>query len=243
MSELLDIAGYYIKRPAAIMKAIFGTPAPALGSMDYTEYWRKRGELGYSRRYAIFSRLIERGSSVLDIGCGDGSAIKHLERENAINGEGLDISETGVLMARGKGVKASVADVSSAAFEIKGVYDYIIISEVLEHIPRPEDLARKTRGHFRKGLIVSIPNTGHYIHRLRLLFGRFPVQWTLHPGEHLRFWTLTDFESWADWLGFMIVGRASNTGFTGLYKLLPGLFADNFIFLLKEKAVRRTDVH
>lgn len=235
MPELFKTASYYLKRPAAILKAVFGIPTPSLGSMDYTEYWRKRGEFGYSNRYKIFSGLIERGSSVLDIGCGEGSTIKYLERENAINGEGLDISETGVEMARGKGVKASVADASSDAFAIKDVYDYIIISEVLEHIPRPEDLARKTRGHFRKGLIVSIPNTGHYIYRLRLLFGRFPVQWALHPGEHLRFWTLRDFEAWADWLGFRIVSRTSNTGFAGLYRLLPGLFADNFVFLLKEK--------
>ena len=68
MPYFLNTAAYYIKRPAAILKAVFGSPVPSLGSMDYTEYWRKRGEFGYSNRYKIFSGLIERGSSVLDIG-------------------------------------------------------------------------------------------------------------------------------------------------------------------------------
>jgi len=207
--------------------------------MDYAEYWRKRGEFGFSDRYTLFSRLIEPGSSVLDIGCGEGSALKYLVENNGIKGEGLDISGPAVEMALKKGIKATLADVSAAGFELAGKYDYIMISEVLEHIPRPEELVEKTRGHFTKGLIISIPNTGHYIARLRLLFGRFPVQWSLHPGEHLRFWTLKDFEDWTDWLGFKIESRNSNTGFFFIYKLLPGLFADNFVFLLKEKSGRR----
>lgn len=228
--------GYYLKRPAAVLQVIFGDFNPTMPSMDYSEYWRRRGEFTYSNRYAIFSKLIVPGSSVLDIGCGEGATLRYLTERNAVRGEGVDISPPAVERARGSGVNASVADASSSGFEIKGEYDYIIISEVIEHIPRPEDLLRKTPGHFRKGLIISIPNTGHYLYRLRLLFGRFPVQWLMHPGEHLRFWTLKDFEAWADWLGFSIVSRSSNTGFLGLYHLFPGLFADNFVFLLKEKA-------
>lgn len=227
---------YYLMRPAAVLRLIFGDFQPAMPSMDYAEYWRRRGEFTYSNRYAIFSKLIAPGSSVLDIGCGEGATLRYLSTHNSVRGVGLDISPTAVEKARGSGINASVADASSPGFCIEGEYDYIIISEVIEHIPRPEDLLRKTPGHFRKGLIISIPNTGHYLCRLRLLFGRFPVQWALHPGEHLRFWTLKDFEAWADWLGFSIVSRSSNTGFLGLYHLFPGLFADNFVFRLMGKA-------
>lgn len=235
MTDLKSRFFYYLYRPAALFNAVFGDFSPGMDSMDYSEYWRRRGSFTYSDRYAIFSRLIEPGSAVLDIGCGDGATLRHLAANNSVRGEGVDISAPAVEMARDSGIKASVADATAPSYAIQGEYDYIIISEVIEHIPRPEDLLRKTPGHFRKGLIVSIPNTGHYIYRLRLLFGRFPVQWMLHPGEHLRFWTLKDFEAWAGWLGFTIVSRSSNTGFTGLYKLLPGLFANNFVFLLQKK--------
>jgi len=45
-------------------------------------------------------------------------------------------------------------------------------------------------------LIFSVPNTGHYSHRIRLLLGKFPMQWRHHPGEHLRFWCFSDMRWW-----------------------------------------------
>ena len=106
---------------------------------------------------------------------------------------------------------------------------------MLEHIPKPEDVMGKVKDKFKKMLIVSIPNTGHYIHRLRLLFGHFPVQWVWHPGEHLRFWTMKDFKKWADELGFKVVGIRIHTGFPFLLKFIPSLFTDSMVFLLKNK--------
>jgi len=235
---MLNIS-YYLKKPFSLFRDIFFYATPRLESMDYSGYWLTRGESTYTRRYSLFSELIEPGSSLFDIGCGDGCAIRHLTEERGVSGEGVDLSAPAVEIAVRKGTKASVADITAPDFRITGTYDYILISEVIEHIGKPEDLVRKTKGHFRKGLIISIPNTGHYIHRLRLLFGRFPVQWMIHPGEHLRFWTLRDFKKWADWLGFEIVAHKSNTGFIGLYHLFPGLFADNLVFLLREKTGRK----
>ena len=71
-------------------------------------------------------------------------------------------------------------------------------------MPNPEQLILKLRGRFRKYLIITIPNTGFAGERLRLLLGRFPKQWALHPSEHLRFWTVTDFIFWCQQLGFRV---------------------------------------
>lgn len=208
--------------------------------MDYGTYWEMRGEFGYSTRYKVFAELIEAGATVLDIGCGEGSTLAYLREQRSIKGEGVDISEAGLKMCAQKGIHAERADISSPSFSVAKTYDYIIISEVLEHIPAPEVLLEKVKGKFRKGLIISVPNTGYYLYRLRLLFGHFPVQWTLHPGEHLRFWTLQDFRSWLDDAGYRPLKLRTHTGFLFLYRVWPSLFADSLVFLAAEKTTHQT---
>jgi len=235
MRDFRNLPGYYGGRLPALFREIFFLKPARLGAMNYDEYWKAKGDMLFTGRCPVFAGLIARGSSVLDIGCGEGTTLKFLEKELAVKGSGLDISSEAVAMAVKKGISASRADVSSEDFRVREVYDYIIISEVLEHLPDPEALMEKVKGKFRKGLILSIPNTGHYIHRLRLLFGHFPVQWAYHPGEHLRFWTLADFKGWLKERGFEIVAMKTHSGFLLLYKVWPGLFADSFIFMVKEK--------
>ena len=226
--------GYYAKRILDLYNYIFGDFPPKLKKMDYENYWKAKASFEFSLRYPVFAEVIEEGSSVLDIGCGNGATLKFLKEQKNVKGEGIDISQEAVKIARSKGLKAFVADISSPDFRITNEYDYIILSEVLEHVPNPEEIMEKVKGKFRKMLIVSIPNIGHYMHRLRLLFGRFPIQWVYHPGEHLRFWTVKDFKKWVNYLGFRIVDICTFTGFLFLHKFMPNLLADSVIFLLKE---------
>lgn len=227
---------YYAGRAAGILRYIFGDFRPAMRSLDYDAYWKERGPLVYSTRFDAIARLIEPGSSVLDLGCGSGACLKRLEDKLGVEGEGVDVSAASMAMCAALGVKASRADITAPSFRPARIYDYIVVSEVLEHIPDPEGLLARLRGNFTKGLVVTVPNTGYYLHRLRLLFGRFPVQWTTHPGEHLRFWTLKDFRSWTRHNGFAIVRMTTHTGFLFLHGLLPSLFADSIVCLLKEEA-------
>lgn len=226
---------YYIKRSLNVFRCIFGARPSRLKRMDYDDYWIDKAPFKFSGRYPVFAEIIEENSTLFDIGCGNGATLKFLIEKRNIKGEGVDISHEAVKMARSKGIEAFVADISSSEFQITKEYDYIIISEVLEHIPNPEDVMKKVKHKFKKMLIVSIPNTGHYIHRLRLLFGHFPIQWVYHPGEHLRFWTVKDFKKWSDGLGYKIIGVRIYSGFIFLRKCIPGLFADSIIFLLKSK--------
>lgn len=189
--------------------------------MDYEDYWEEIKPIGLQERGRIFSRIITRGSSVLDIGCGDGSNLLYLIQNNSINGEGIDISSNAVERVKKAGINAWIDDVTRDDFKLTKRYDYIILSEILEHIPQPELLLAKIRDNFDKALLVSIPNIGYYTHRLRLLFGRFPIQWQLHPGEHLRFWTLKGFDWWTKSLELKIIGMYPSKGLPVLYKYFP----------------------
>lgn len=201
-----------------------------MAELDYDQYWRMRGSHTFQPRYQIIVEIVEFGSTVLDIGCGEGLLLQYLTETKGICGYGVDISREAVRLARARGVKAEAADILQ--LRIDQAYDYIILSEVLEHLANPEEVIIKVRGRFRKALLISVPNIGYYQHRLRLLFGRFPLQWRWHPGEHLRFWTVIDFVEWIGELGLEVSGVRSSNGFPFLHRYLPNLFGNQVVFII-----------
>jgi hypothetical protein len=117
--------------------------------------------------------------------------------------------------------------------------DYIILSEVLEHLPNPEALLTRLRDRFNRRLLIDIPNTGAMNDRLRLLFGRFPKQWVFHPAEHLRFWTVKDFMHLCRQLGYEIdqyYGICDPDYEFGLqwWRLYPELFSRFVLYVLHQ---------
>ena len=221
--------------------SLIGYPRPVSLALDYDAYWeRKRGSnMGYlsafqlDRVRAIAEAMLE-GASVLDVGCGDGAILQYLVEHRAVDAHGVDISERAVAHCRAQGLDVWLADVTQPdVLDALGEYDYIILSEIVEHIPTPEDLLNGLRSHVRQAFIVSVPNTGCIWYRLRLLLGRFPLQWLAHPGEHLRFWTYVDFLWWVDWLGYRLRAVIPYQGTPFLKRLWPNLFASGIVYILE----------
>ncbi len=220
-------------------------PATArVGVVDYDSYWdgKAQGGLGVlsewrRRRAQAFTELVSPGDRVLDLGVGDGALLRYMLERKAIEAYGLDISPKAVAFCREQGLNVELADLNRPIAQyLRQPFDYIILSEIIEHLPDPERLLNDLRPHARKGLIVSIPNTGFYHHRLRLLLGRFPLQWVVTPGEHLRFWTRADFHWWARQMRFRILREIPYEGTPGLRRIWPGLFAAAFVFWLQDEA-------
>jgi methionine biosynthesis protein MetW len=187
--------------------------------------------------------MVERGDRVLDLGVGDGALLKYMIEAKGIEGYGLDVSTKAVEFSQQQGLNVALADINQPINEVieqhygkNAAFDYVILSEIIEHLPDPEMLLNRLRPYIRKGFIISIPNTGFHQHRLRLMFGRFPLQWVVTPGEHLRFWTRADFHWWARQLGFAIVREVAYEGTPLLKRVLPGLFAAAFVYVLKPAA-------
>ena len=211
---------------------------------SYDEYWAKRGFHEPSRHRAeIISEYIDKGSTILDIGCGDGTVLDYLSKNSSPKDlVGVDISKKAVEHTQKRGYNAYQMDASSDDFEKfleNQSFDYIIITEVLEHIQNPEDVIQVCKGRVNKNLFVSIPNMGFFIHRLRLLFGRGPlVMIQVHIKEHIWFWTHADFLHWCDYLGFSVknyLGSASFCPFgIDLGTVWPSLFGEQIIYVLKQ---------
>lgn len=216
-------------------------------TLDYEAYWKAQeltatnpgwqAVLAYKWRF--IAGLIEQGSTVLDLGCGDGSLLAFLRQHRSVRPYGLELSQKASELARQKGLEVIEADLTRGPVSLPQV-DYIIISEVLEHIPNPEAVLLQVRDRFNKRLIVDVPNTGALNDRLRLLLGRFPKQWVFHPGEHLRFWTVSDFLTMSRQLGFRTRAYglyAPPYQFAGLklWRWYPRLFS-RYVLYVMEKA-------
>jgi methionine biosynthesis protein MetW len=226
------------------VRRLYGYPARAdLRRHDYDAYWVEKsgGRLGHlsewrRRRAEAFAAFLETGQRVLDIGTGDGAVLEHLIRNRGIVAKGLDISPAAVAFCRGKGLDVECVDLEKLNGSVPpGPWDYVIASEILEHLSRPEDLIEALRTAARIGLLVSIPNSGYVAHRFRLALGRFPLQWIVFPGEHLRFWTVSDFEWWASQLGFTISARVPYEGVRFLKDIWPSLFAAGMVYELRRQ--------
>lgn len=215
-----------------------------VGRTDYDDYWDTKfagaGNLSdwRRRRAEAFAGMLSAHDRVLDLGVGDGALLKYLIERVQIDGYGLDISEKAVEFCRANGLNVDLADVNQPLDRfITAPFDYVICSEIIEHIPDPEGLLNSLRPHARKGIIVSVPNTGFYTHRLRLLLGRFPLQWVVSPGEHLRFWTYADFRWWAGQMGFRVLQAVPYEGTPVLKDLWPSMFAAAFVYLLADQTL------
>ncbi len=233
------------------LRRLFLYPKTArVGVVDYDAYWdsKARSGLGHLsrwrlRRAQVFASLVERGDRVLDLGVGDGALLQYIVEHKGVDGYGLDVSPKAVEFCQAQGLNVSLADINKPIAEsLDEPYDFIILSEIIEHLPDPERLLDSLRPFARKGIIVSIPNTGFYHHRLRLLFGRFPLQWVVTPGEHLRYWTRADFHWWARQMGFTIAREVPYEGTPGLRDALPGLFAAAFVYLLRSSEPARASL-
>lgn len=207
----------------------------------YDDYWDKRGfNEPPKHRAEIISKYIEPNSTILDIGCSDGTLIDFIAKNNSpLKVEGVDISKKAVSYTIKRGYKAYEMDILSDElidFLNNDAFDYIIITEVIEHIQESEKLMLNLKKHFNKSIFVSLPNSGFIMHQLRLLLGYFPVIVIIvhHIKEHIRFLTNNDFLYWCNYLGFEVINyRVSSTSIVwgiDLGRLYPLLFVKQIIY-------------
>ena len=144
------------------------------------------------------AEMIEPGSRVLDIGCGDGALLDYLAHEKNVDARGIEISQAGVnaCVAQGLSVVQGDADTDLKDYPTRG-FDYAILSQTLQATWDPKAVLEHLVRISRRA-IVSFPNFGVWHVRLRLLFGgKMPVTGTLtsawYETPNIHLCTLDDF--------------------------------------------------
>lgn len=204
--------------------------------LDYDEYWLTRGFRIRDRlreRETLMRDIIPTGSKVLDLGCGNSFLPVELK------GRGCDVSVGDVSKKvlegyKEKGVNSYPIDLNqpldTSRPPLDQKYDFIILSEVLEHLPHPERVIKQL-APCTKRFLITIPNSAFFRFRLGLLLrGRFFTQWVHHPSEHLRFWSHIDFLDWLKAMGLRVVSSKASNGPKVAKDWWPNMFGFQMVY-------------
>ena len=179
------------------------------------------------------ARLVPPGSRVLDLGCGDGALLAHLQATRACTGYGVEIDDAKVLACMQRGVNVLQLNLEGGLSMLgDGSFDVVLQIDTLQHLRNAETMLQETARVGRIG-IVAFPNFAHWPNRLAVLQGHMPVtkrlpyQWYDTP--NIRVGTFRDFEVLARRNGLTI-----QDGF-GLHegrevRHLPNLLASTAVF-------------
>ena len=150
------------------------------------------------KEFKIISELIENNTRVLDVGCGDGTLMKHLKDEKYVDTRGLEISKKNVQDCTSKGLSVIEGNAEKDLHQFPNLsFDYVILSQTLQAFYNPEKVIDDLLRVANKA-IVTIPNFGHWKVRIHLLLkGTMPITKTL-PNEwyntpNLHMCTIKDF--------------------------------------------------
>src|SRR6202171_6444477 len=151
----------------------------------------------YRGDHLLVARMVEHGSKVLDVGCGDGDLLQLLETLG-IDGRGIELSRQGLnrSVAKGLAVVQGDADTDLGNYPDDS-FDYVILSQTLQATRHPRQVLEHMP-RISRHAIVSFPNFGHWGIRLQILLGgrmprtdNLPYSWYDTPNIH--FCTIKDF--------------------------------------------------
>ena len=187
--------------------------------------------------YELIGSLIQPGSTILDVGCGDGELLARLTADRNIRGKGVELVEPLVLdcVCRGIAIIQRDIDRGLGSYADKS-FDYVILSQTVQTIKDPESVFLELLRVGRK-VIVSFPNFAHWGCRLQLLlYGKAPVTRQLpfrwHNSPNIHCLSLKDFDDFCGRLGATIEARIPVVrARRNPVRLAPNLFAEQAIYV------------
>ncbi|RKZ80658.1 MAG: methionine biosynthesis protein MetW [Gammaproteobacteria bacterium] len=193
--------------------------------------------------FQIISDWIPEGARVLDLGCDNGTLLKHLQ-QRGVSGYGLEIDNSKFSDCIDAGVNVIQADLDQGLPQFSDQsFDFVILSQTLQAINRPDFLIEEIIRVGKQG-IIGFPNFGHWQCRLQLALGghmpvsrTLPNDWFNTPNIHLC--TIQDFEQLCTDKQMTVLNRSivnhvhKDTLGT---KLLPNLFGQIALYQIKKKS-------
>ncbi|MGQ9722802.1 MAG: methionine biosynthesis protein MetW [Candidatus Jordarchaeum sp.] len=186
--------------------------------------------------YGVILEWVQKRSSVLDLGCGDGELLSILIREKQVHAQGIDIDEQAICRCVSRGLSVVQQDIDTGLSEYPDKsFNYTILNQSLQQVKKP-DFVLKEAMRVGEKTIISFPNFCYYDARFKIFFGgRVPVTPALpykwYDTPNLRFLSISDFIEFCNKRNIKI----ENSAFIRKNKrirIFPNLFGEIGIFLL-----------
>ena len=164
--------------------------------------------------FKIIADLIPANSSVIDVGCNDGSLLEFLKEEKDINGRGMEIDQQKVQLCLSKGISVIEGDADLDLYDYPdNLFDYSILTYTLQATKSPKNVLSELVRISSKA-IISFPNFGHWKIATSLLLKRkMPISeklsYSWHETPNLHFCTINDFIDLCDEVGIRIEKQAN----------------------------------
>lgn len=208
---------------------------------DNRNYYYSASFTEEREEYKLICELVKPNSSVIDLGCGNGSLLEKLINEKHVVGEGIELSSTGVEVCKQKGLRVSQGRIDEKLPCNDNTFDYSICNVTIQMVMYPEVLLSEMK-RISKYQVISFPNFAHYKNRWDMLFnGRMPkpmlfgYKW--YSTGHIHQLSIKDFYELIDDVGGLKVLKIKNLMALNPIKrfismCIPNLFVPETIFLL-----------
>jgi methionine biosynthesis protein MetW len=186
--------------------------------------------------HRIIARIVERGSRVLDLGCGTGDLLDLLVREKGARVQGIEADDAAISACVEKGLSVCHGDLESGLTEYpERSFDYVILNQSLQEVKRVDGLLREALRVGRKA-IVGFPNFAYLPARVMLFFrGRAPLTRSLpyrwYDTPNVRFLSVADFRDFCREKK-LSVKETHHFGVNRRIPFWPNLLALNSLFVL-----------
>jgi methionine biosynthesis protein MetW len=217
-------------------------------SIESSRYAPENARLDKYSRNRILIEWVGTGKRVLEVGCSTGYMSQFMKGRKCVV-TGVEVDADAARYAADYCEEVHVLDLNSPEWITRfsvGRFDVVLLGDVLEHLVNPARVLSQTRKILgpNGSLVISLPNIVHWETRVKVLLGQFNYQscGTLDH-THLRFFTLKTAQELIESAGCRIVRFHPAIGgrMTGhlrpmwqmLAKILPGLFAFQFLFEVK----------
>ena len=145
---------------------------------------------------ALLQRHLPLGARLLEIGCGEGLLLEELKRAG-FQVQGVEASETASATARAAGLNVLTGYVPHP--QLRGTFDAVVMSQVLEHLPSPRDILNEIAKLIPHGRLLLVQT-----HWLGLMPQRYKEKWYAWvPDQHFWHFTPQGLETLARPAGFV----------------------------------------
>jgi methionine biosynthesis protein MetW len=160
------------------------------------------------REFQIISNLISLNSSVIDLGCGNGTLLQRLQKERSAKVKGVELTSSGVQACITKGLDVIQGRIDERLPIADNSFDYAICNVTIQMVMYPEVLLSEMK-RISRLQIVSFPNFAFYRNRIQYIMqGTMPTemlfdyQW--YNTGHIHQLSLIDFRHLVQNVGGLI---------------------------------------